>query len=105
MISIYFIQQAQSRAVKCGSSADVPSRLASLQCANPEPLVLLGTFHGSRKYEAQLHQILAPLRIKGEWFRNGPWVDSVIEAFDQGADVDYLTAMLVREAPFFRSVF
>ena len=105
MISIYFIQQAQSRAVKCGSSADVQTRLTSLQCANPEPLVLIATFHGSRKYEARLHQILAPLRINGEWFRHGPWVDNVIEAFDQGADVEYLLAMLIREAPFFRSVF
>lgn len=64
---VYFIQ-SQSGHIKIGYAKDVVARLAALQCANPEPLTLIGTVPGTRGLEVALHKRFAAHRLLGEWF-------------------------------------
>lgn len=68
---VYFIQARESGHFKIGYSSNHPvSRLMSFQTGNPEELALRGWFKGSQRDERDLHAVLAPERIRGEWFRN-----------------------------------
>ncbi len=61
----YFIQAVDGGPIKIGTARDVSARLAELQVANPNELVILGT---TPLPEASVHRRFAHLRIRGEWF-------------------------------------
>lgn len=70
---VYFIRAGQSGPIKIGVSCDPIKRLAALQTANPERLVLLGAWRDDKDpygLERKLHEIFAPHRIgETEWFK------------------------------------
>lgn len=69
--SVYFIQ-ATSGPIKIGIALDPRARLAGLQISHFEELALLAAVPGGINLETQLHRRFAHLRIRGEWFRDGP---------------------------------
>lgn len=67
---IYFIQAA-SGPFKVGYSHNGPAqRLGSLQTQTHEVLTLIGVIEGDQQDERRVHKMLAPHRIRGEWFRS-----------------------------------
>ena len=68
--SVYFIGSLESGTVKIGRSDNPENRLAKLQTGNPHKLVLYGFIDNvSQELESELHRILDPFRLEGEWFR------------------------------------
>ena len=66
---VYIIQAVPSMAVKIGIAVDTDKRLASLQTANHEELIVIKVFAGGgAKLESELHQRFKHLSIRGEWF-------------------------------------
>jgi|ERR1700682_1403208 len=78
---IYFIRT--SSAVKIGFTTNVGNRFLTLQTANAEPLVLLGSIPGSRSIEAELHDHFSYARLQGEWFTVSDLVMTQIEGILQ----------------------
>lgn len=85
---VYFIQAGTDGPIKIGRSTDPQVRLANLQTANHERLVLLGVLdltvlgnpHAARLLEANLHRMLAADAIAGEWFRPSRHVRQTVYA-------------------------
>jgi hypothetical protein len=69
---VYFVRDDAAGAVKIGWTRQLASRLAALQTASANRLVLLGRIPGSLADEAALHQRFAGHRVRGEWFRADP---------------------------------
>jgi hypothetical protein len=65
---VYFIQNVDSKAVKVGTTKDLPSRLGSLQTASCSRLMLLGHIKGGESTEKKIHDDLKKYSISGEWF-------------------------------------
>lgn len=66
---VYFIGAAQSGAIKIGFTTGNPlRRLAALQTANCEDLVLLAVVDGSPQLEGEMHRRFAQNNVRGEWF-------------------------------------
>lgn len=65
---IYFIQK-QAGPIKVGYSANVSSRLQTLQTGSPESLTLLAQLSGNRTLERYIHNKFAHLKLEGEWFK------------------------------------
>ena len=63
---VYFIQAGEY--VKIGITENLTRRLASLQHANPLPLVLIRAVEGDTDREQAIHRRFAHLRVRGEWF-------------------------------------
>lgn len=63
---VYFIQSSDGGPIKIGKSSNPKRRLANLQTARSDKLLLLGT---SNLPEESLHQRFADLRLNGEWFK------------------------------------
>lgn len=95
--SVYFIGMETAPYVKVGWARIVDVRLATLQTANPERLILLGSIPGNLQDEARLHVALAQHRSQGEWFRKGPWLDQVLEALSVAGNVDAILKRLGAE--------
>lgn len=76
---VYFIQAGEAGPIKIGRSRDDPrQRLSALQTAHYETLRLLGVLQSDPEGEARLHEQFANLRIRGEWFRPGPGLLTLI---------------------------
>lgn len=90
---VYLIEAASGQ-IKIGIAIDVDKRLKTLQSAHGDPLKVLAEFAGGHDLEQKLHKALAAYRLKGEWFRPGPWVDALIA----GAAAGEKPAQLVRRA-------
>ena len=69
-MAVYFIHDAESHAVKIGTSVEIERRLRELQTSSPRDLVCIGTLPGGPEDEKRLHVMLAKFRIRGEWFRD-----------------------------------
>lgn len=69
---IYFIVASQSNAVKIGWSKDPKGRVAHLQTGHHEPLHLIRTLEGPRRWERWLHDRFSNEWLQGEWFRFSP---------------------------------
>lgn len=68
--NIYFIGNVEKREVKIGRSNNPQKRLAELQTANSQNLVLYGVIDNvTPELENSLHKILSSIRLKGEWFK------------------------------------
>lgn len=63
----YFIQRVPNGPVKIGRTGNAKKRLAELQIASAEQLVIRGVIKSNR--ERQLHEQFASKRMSGEWFR------------------------------------
>jgi len=72
---VYFIRAGEEGPVKIGWAVDPQQRLAVLQTAHHEELVLLRVLDGEQPEERQLHRRFGPHRIRGEWFR---FVDAML---------------------------
>ena len=68
MYTYVVANHAQTR-VKIGRSNNPPTRLASLQTGNHDPLTIILILEGD--LEAELHQQFAHSRLLGEWFDYG----------------------------------
>ena len=79
---VYLIA-ASTGHIKIGIAQNVKKRLQGLQNAHGEPLEVLATFDGGRDLEQKLHKALKAYRLKGEWFRRGPWLDAMLAAETQ----------------------
>ncbi len=66
---VYFIQAATGGPIKIGytSSKSPKNRLANLQTAHSEKLLVLATTNIHK--EEDLHQRFASIRLHGEWFK------------------------------------
>ncbi len=71
----YFIQRVPNGPVKIGRTGNARKRLAELQTASAEQLVIRGVIKSDR--ERQLHEQFASKRMQGEWFR----CDDELETF------------------------
>ena len=68
--NIYFIGNVEKGEVKIGRSNNPQKRLAELQTANSQNLVLYGVIDNvTPELENTLHKILSSIRLKGEWFK------------------------------------
>ena len=72
---IYFLRDAEAKAVKIGRAADVASRVSALQCASPRDLTLVCVLEGDHPEEAVLHKEFAAYHLRGEWFRWTPEIE------------------------------
>lgn len=73
---IYFIQGKDGTPIKVGYTADrerLLRRIASIQTGYPYLLRAVATIDaGPRSLERQIHEILSPDRLSGEWFEANP---------------------------------
>lgn len=73
---VYFIQQANGGPIKIGCAADPGARLAQIQTANPNDVVILAVCRGSRAAERAVQEHFADARIirnrSSEWFEATP---------------------------------
>jgi hypothetical protein len=71
---IYFIRSGDRPLVKIGWAVDVRVRVAALQSGNPDPLEVITAVPGTQLVEREWHRLLAPHRVRGEWFAECPAV-------------------------------
>ena len=70
MGNVYLIRAGTTNLYKVGYTSKTPDeRRASLQTGNPFPLNVVASWHGSETDEQRLHDLLAPYRKEGEWFK------------------------------------
>lgn len=74
--AVYFIRAG--RFVKIGTSTDVLSRLSGVQTGCPIECQIVGLAAGGRDIERALHEMFAPHRTYGEWFRYTSFVEDWI---------------------------
>lgn len=75
----YFIRGKQTGMVKIGAASNPQNRLKELQTGSPEPLELVAVIRGGGlKIEREMHELFAPFRSHGEWFRPNEYVDVAI---------------------------
>lgn len=77
---VYFIRCDLAPAVKIGWAFNPLSRLAELQIGVPVDLKIVTAKPGSLRTEQALHRDLAPLRLRGEWFKTEGAVLQLMEA-------------------------
>ncbi len=85
---IYFIRCGENDGeeggwIKIGWSTDVKKRLATLQTAHHERLIVLTTFKGTRADERELHAEFLMYKERGEWFEPG---SELLEYIDEVRD-------------------
>lgn len=94
---VYFVFNADSKAIKIGMAKDVGKRLKALQTSSPAPLELLKTIRvnsieEAAKLESDLHRRFEHLRLTGEWFRVGEdltvYLKHCPDAYDEGYSLD-----------------
>lgn len=79
---IYFV--AAPLRIKIGFTTRPEARLAQLRQTDMEELQVLHIVDSFKPVEKMLHDLLAPYRIKGEWFNDCPNVRTVIADFTSG---------------------
>lgn len=87
-MSVYFVRNTATGAVKIGWSKDPPARLADLQCACDGRLTIEAIAETRNRHaERLIHQGLAHERIHGEWFK-GPETDALVQGLKTGDGED-----------------
>lgn len=77
----YFIRACRSGLVKIGCASNPVARLKELQTGSPEKLELVGVIpDAGQAGERELHELLAPYRSHGEWFKPSEYLDAAISA-------------------------
>lgn len=80
-LPIYFAYSEALRLVKIGFSSNVRQRLMTIRSDRPDAgkLALVGWAIGGPRLEAEIHELFAPFRERGEWFTPAPsmadWLD------------------------------
>jgi len=69
--------------VKFGMTADLDSRIRSMQTGCPLEIVVVGYVRGGSSLEAAVHQFFSPHRERGEWFSMHDSMRNILEAFKQ----------------------
>jgi hypothetical protein len=69
---VYFVRAGDDGPIKIGYAREPQRRLNAMQADNHMQLHLLATLPGGPELERALHYFFAPLRVRGEWFRNAP---------------------------------
>lgn len=76
---IYFIgARSQQLPVKIGTSRSAEDRLADLQTAHHEKLVLFAKVPGGIGEERELHRLFKADRVFGEWFQRSEEIELFI---------------------------
>lgn len=75
---VYFIQAGET-AIKIGVTDNIENRLTNLNTGNHEPLNLLWQIdcpsrNKAEETEQSLHSFFKDYHIKGEWFKNSPFI-------------------------------
>ena len=65
---LYIMQSSGNGHLKIGRAKDPKARVAQLQTGNSEEIKLIASYEGWGWRELDLHTLLAPYRLKGEWF-------------------------------------
>jgi len=93
---IYFITTPSKVAVKIGFAENsVSDRVATLQTAHWEELILIGVISGTVRQEKKIHALLAGSGFRGEWFKYTTHVSAIVKAVSSGiADADSIIAYL-----------
>jgi hypothetical protein len=73
---IYFVEMQGH--IKIGIAANWRKRINSLQTSSPFPVRRLLVIRSGVGMEPILHEKLAPLRVRGEWFRDCPEIREFI---------------------------
>lgn len=68
---VYFIQSGDSGPVKIGQARNPLTRIAELQCGNPETLHLRAIVLATNTLERELHYAWKNHAVRGEWFADG----------------------------------
>jgi len=84
---VYFLRRADGD-IKIGWASNVARRVAQLRCKLAEDLEILGSFPGSFRSEALLHDRFSADRRDGEWFAASSDLLEVIRESVAGAYVD-----------------
>lgn len=95
---IYLIA-SPSDLVKVGISRDPDARLAGLQSGHHDGLRLLATVAGLKEDEGALHRLLRAHRVRGEWFKVGPWLDAFMAGAHAGENAGMILKRLEVIAP------
>jgi hypothetical protein len=68
--------------VKFGWSAKPKLRVSKVRSDTPSAVVLVGYIIGTREQESEIHQLLSPWRVFGEWFSLSDTVQRVVSLFE-----------------------
>ncbi len=90
--SVYFILNAELRAVKIGYAQNAKSRLSELQVSSPDKLELVASVAGTKSDEAAMHRALSDRKRSGEWFRWDFVTHEIMERAKAGVPIDGLIA-------------
>lgn len=78
--TVYFLQ-ADDGPIKIGwTQKNIDKRIAILEWANPQQIILLGIMEGDQMLEQSIHEQFGKDKIKGEWFTPSPHLIAYIEA-------------------------
>lgn len=90
-MTVYFISQGLDGPIKIGfTTKTATKRLAELQVASPQKLILLAVIQGDREVETELHKRFSDSHIRGEWFERG---DALMDFIESSASFDVLYEM------------
>lgn len=78
-VFMYFAELVDQGCIKIGIAEDWHARLLNLQSASPHRLRRLLVLNSFVGIEPMMHQRLADLRIRGEWFRDDPRIRNFIQ--------------------------
>jgi hypothetical protein len=81
-MSVYFIQAGENGPVKIGHSRVPQLRLESFQLGHYEKLHLIRVVDGGRQEERWFHTVFSGLRVRGEWFRFHPLMNTTVAPDD-----------------------
>ncbi len=88
---VYFIKDTGTRSIKIGFSKTPEKRLADLQTANANKLMILGTIPGTPKDETLLHDRFSEHRLEGEWFKGDEIIEVVMEMISASIQGDNMS--------------
>jgi hypothetical protein len=74
---VYAISDGKD-AVKIGWGNDPYRRLSEINVGSPHHYTLVGFVAATREQEQEAHSLLAPSRVRGEWFRCDPVVKQFV---------------------------
>jgi hypothetical protein len=78
---IYVIRVSEEDAYKVGFTANIVKlrqRVNHLQIGNHRQLKVIALIGGTQFHERGLHRQMSEWRLRGEWFRKNPIIDSLL---------------------------
>jgi hypothetical protein len=84
-MSVYFITARDVGMVKIGCAYDPLSRLRDIQVCCPVELKIEAVMKGFYQEEREFHARFAEHRVRGEWFRITPDIESIMAELDHAS--------------------